>query len=137
MLELLRTERRPMDQKTPLDDEETVRFAYFARRNPAIHLFRLRRTIFASSGYCEVLTRRGSVLGLLPAHDRLSSWYLDALLSMISVNWQRHHRNPDPDSKSAECMFSPYGAVGKVCHVRIWHAHFMIGPFRRMVVADS
>ena len=26
-----------MDQKTPLNDEKPVRFAYFARRNPAIN----------------------------------------------------------------------------------------------------
>ena len=26
-----------MDQKTTLDQEKTVRFSYFARRNPAIH----------------------------------------------------------------------------------------------------
>jgi hypothetical protein len=39
-----------MDQKTPLDDEETVRFAYFARCNPAIHRLSITPNHFRKFG---------------------------------------------------------------------------------------
>ena len=39
-----------MDQKTPLNDKEPVRFPYFAVAIQPYTVFRLRRTIFASSG---------------------------------------------------------------------------------------
>ena len=54
-----------MDQKTPLNDEEPVRFAYFARRNPAIHRLSVTPNHLRKFRYGEVLTGGGSGLRLL------------------------------------------------------------------------
>src|SRR6266851_6223350 len=72
-LELPRPERRPMDQKTPLDNKKTVRLADFARRNPAIDRLSVTPNHLRKFGYCQVLTRCRSCLDHLSAHDRLSS----------------------------------------------------------------
>jgi len=55
-----------MNQETPLNDEKAVRFAYFARRNPAIHRLPVTSNHLRKFGYCQVLTRRGAGLGFLP-----------------------------------------------------------------------
>ena len=80
-LELPLPERRPMDQETPLDNEKTVRSAYFARRNPAIDRLSVSPNHLRKFRYRQVLASCGHDLGLLPAaHDRLSSQGSDALL---------------------------------------------------------
>jgi hypothetical protein len=71
-----------MDQETPLDHEKTVRLAYCASRNPAIHRLSVTSNPLRKFRYRQVLTRCGSGLGFLPAHDRLSSRYPDASLWM-------------------------------------------------------
>src|ERR1700730_3903865 len=71
-----------MDHKSSLDHEKTVGFAYFARRDPAIHRLSVTPNHLRKFGYREVLTRCGSGLDISPPHDRLSSRYSDALLSM-------------------------------------------------------
>ena len=58
-----------MNQKTPLDQEETVNFAYFARRNPAIR-FSITPNHLREFRYRKVLTLCGSGFGLLPTHYR-------------------------------------------------------------------
>ena len=102
---MLRPERRPMDQKTPLHHEETVRFTYFARCNSAIerlsiapnHLRKFRcRQVLICCGRC------GPGLSLLPAHNRLSSRYSDALLSMsFLLAGGEHYRNLGASTLSA------------------------------------
>ena len=44
-----------MDQKTPLHDEKTVRFAYFARRNPAIYRLSITSNHLRKFRYRQVL----------------------------------------------------------------------------------
>ena len=92
-----------MDQKTPLDHEKTVRIAYFARRNPAIHCLSVTPNHLRKLGYCEVLSRCGSGLGFLPAHDRPAR-LLGYLLSVEEVLNLAESTTASwvPDRKSAE-----------------------------------
>ena len=71
-----------MDQVTPVHHEKTVCFLDFAHRNLAIDRFSVTPNDLRKFWYRQVLTRRGAGLGFLTAHDRLSSRYSDALLSM-------------------------------------------------------
>jgi hypothetical protein len=60
-----------MDQKTPLYDEKSVRFAYFACLNPAIYRFTVTANHFRELRNSQVFALRLSGFFLL-IHDPLS-----------------------------------------------------------------
>ena len=109
-----------MDQETPLHDEKTVRFADLAGSIQPYTVFRLRRTIFASSGTVRYSLSGGSGLCLLPAHDRLSSSVLRCVaVDEFLLTGGEHYRNLGARQKIRRTVgFSSCRAPRKVCMCR-------------------
>jgi hypothetical protein len=127
-----------MDQKTPLHDEQPVRFAYFARRNPAIHRLSVTSNHPRKFRYGEVLTGGGSGFGFLPAHDRLSSPYSNALLSMsLCQLGGEGYRNLDTRPEICRTAGFSYIPILKKCAMCGFGTHTLLTECYNDVVRSS
>ena len=117
-----------MDQKSPLDHEKAVGFAYFACRDPAIHRLSVTpETIFAISGDITSAIFTRCAVRPLPsclAHDRP---LLIAVLQLCvaveeflySGTGREHYRNLGARQKIRRTVeFCSCRALGKVCMCR-------------------